>query len=202
MDEENDIKMPDPSPQRKSHRKGLVIAAIIIGVVVALTIGFSIWHEQPSFCSAICHTPMGAYVDSYYSNDPGELSAVHEKAGVTCLDCHEARFSQQATEGMKWISGSYKTNPDGLLANMDKKTVGTREMCLRCHGSQWDTIVDSTSSWAGTQTVYNPSGTYNPHNNHRGDENCGDCHKAHQSSNLYCVECHNLTVPNGWNGFE
>lgn len=37
-------------------------ASIVIGVVAAVIIaagaGFAVWHDQPSFCNAICHTPM------------------------------------------------------------------------------------------------------------------------------------------------
>ncbi|MFR7404085.1 MAG: hypothetical protein ACLUW6_05545 [Coriobacteriaceae bacterium] len=27
---------------------------------------------------------------------------------------------------------------------------------------------------------------------------CGDCHKAHENQVLVCNECHDLTLPEGW----
>jgi len=27
---------------------------------------------------------------------------------------------------------------------------------------------------------------------------CGDCHKSHSTSTLYCGKCHALNLPEGW----
>ena len=40
-----------------------VWCSFIVGVVVAVVLvcaggGFYVWHNQPSFCNAICHEPM------------------------------------------------------------------------------------------------------------------------------------------------
>lgn len=77
--------------------------------------------------------------------------------------------------------------------------VGTREFCLSCH--DWDQIVDSTIL-AGDVTVYNKQGLYNVHDNHRGLVNCSDCHKTEGTSTLGCVNCHNLDLPEGWEGYK
>ena len=52
--------------ERKKSRKGLVALGVAAVVIVAAGTGFWIWHEQPSFCNAVCHTPMDSYVEAYY----------------------------------------------------------------------------------------------------------------------------------------
>ncbi|WP_080803401.1 cytochrome c3 family protein [Arabiibacter massiliensis] len=180
---------------KKQPRKALVAAAVVIGVLVVCGIGFAVWHDQPSFCNAICHDPMDSYVEGYESSDSSLLVTTHARTGSKCLDCHEAKLDEQLTEGMKWLSGDFETP-------LDSSDIGSREFCLECHGDEWDSIVASTADMKGTKTVYNPEGLYNPHDNHRGDDNCSMCHSMHEQSTLYCVECHNIEVPDGWNGFE
>lgn len=121
------------------------------------------------------------YAQSYLSGDDSLLITRHKDLGLTCIDCHTTVAADGTTS---------------VVAD-----AGTREACLGCH-SDWDDIVASTAGMAGTVTVYNKAGLYNPHDNHRGDANCGDCHKMHEASRLLCVECHNMEVPQGWIGFE
>lgn len=121
------------------------------------------------------------YVQSYLSGDESLLVTKHKDLGLTCVDCHTVTAADGTTK---------------VVAD-----AGTREACLACH-TDWDAIVASTADMAGTVTVYNKTGVYNPHDNHRGDVNCGECHKMHESSRLLCVECHNMEVPQGWIGFE
>ena len=40
------------------------------------------WHEQPSFCNAVCHNPMDAYVEAITGRRPGRTLA---GSGTTCL---------------------------------------------------------------------------------------------------------------------
>ena len=51
-----------PSGKRRGRRWPIVVG-VIAAVVVAAGAGFWVWHEQPSFCNAVCHDPMDAYVD-------------------------------------------------------------------------------------------------------------------------------------------
>ena len=89
IDEGSEIseKTEEAKPKRKGGK-----AAIVVGVVAAIVIvagvGFTIWHEQPSFCNAICHDPMDPYVEGYYEENSPILSAVHQANQVTCLDAH------------------------------------------------------------------------------------------------------------------
>ena len=49
-----------PAPKR-AHR-GAIVGGVVAVVVVVAAIGAFVWHEQPSFCNAICHTPMDGYL--------------------------------------------------------------------------------------------------------------------------------------------
>lgn len=82
------------------------------------------WHESPSFCGgAICHASMDGYVPTYES-EPGTASvdkwgnevkdasammaATHRAYGdVTCLDCPKPTITEQATEGINFMTGGY-----------------------------------------------------------------------------------------------
>lgn len=93
------------------------------------------------------------------------------------------------------------TDTEGKTAEeISAGTVGTREFCLSCHN--WDDIVDSTVL-PGDVTVYNKDGMYNVHDNHNGLLNCSDCHSVVEGepSELFCVSCHYMELPEGWEGF-
>ncbi|MEG0621206.1 MAG: salivary glue protein Sgs-3, partial [Raoultibacter sp.] len=42
---------------KKKGKKWPIVVGVVVAVLVVAGIGGFIWHEQPSFCSAICHTP-------------------------------------------------------------------------------------------------------------------------------------------------
>ena len=68
-------------PTAKMTRKNkLIIVGVVAAVLVAAGAGFWVWHEQPSFCNAICHSPMDKYVETYYEGDPGKLVTAHAEA--------------------------------------------------------------------------------------------------------------------------
>ena len=114
-------------PRRLSRKAGVAIGVVAV-VVVAAGAGLWVWHEQPSFCSAVCHSPMDSYVEGYYEADT-LMSDRHLEAGVGCLSCHEPRIDQQISEGLKWVAGDFEDPLDpSNLAN-------TEGFCLRsgCH---------------------------------------------------------------------
>ena len=82
---------------KRKGRRWPIVVGVIAAVVVAAGAGFWVWHEQPSFCNAVCHDPMDAYVDGYFS-DATLMANAHERADVTCLKCHEAKLSDQVAE--------------------------------------------------------------------------------------------------------
>lgn len=165
-------------------KKGLIVAASAAVVLVALVAGGLVWHEQPGFCAAICHTPMDMYVDGYNGGDTALLVTVHKtEAQLECLDCHESNLSQQVTEGMSWVSGNYSYP-------LEQRKLATRDACLgECHDAE--EIINATADWGGEDGV-------NPHDSHEGDQACGLCHAVHRTSTFYCNSCHNWEQPEGW----
>lgn len=213
----NDAKSP-AVPKRKHAKKRAVVWTVVAVVIVAVGVGFSVWHQQPSFCNAICHTPMDGYVTTYnekagqagvdaYGNDISNTSSMlvvtHKNAGLTCLDCHESNLGQQTSEGMKWIRGDYdfplaERSLEDLTSDVGNDYPDS--FCLRsgCHdrlgiSSRSDLIV-ATSSMAR-----------NPHSEEHGQVACSECHKAHRASTIYCSKCHSDAaneLPNGWVPFS
>mgnify|MGYP001436858331 CR=1 FL=1 len=189
----------------KKKKKWPIVLLIIVLVIAALGCGFWVWHQQPTFCNAICHTPMDNYVNGYYDDNSGTLASLHRNAGsltevsatpknIACLDCHEAKLNEQMSEGIAWISGNYSVDASGnltLSAAEVMKGGGTtaKEFCTRCH--DYDKVVASTENWGGEDGV-------NPHSSHQGELECTNCHSAHGTSTLYCNSCHNWKLPDGW----
>ena len=56
-----------PAPKRRGRRTA-VVAAVVAAILVVAGVGMWVWHEQPSFCGAICHTPMDNYLTTYESD--------------------------------------------------------------------------------------------------------------------------------------
>ena len=42
----------------------------------------------------------------------------------------------------------------------------------------------------------------NPHDSHYGEMECRLCHKMHKPSELYCTQCHQVPMPDGWVAVE
>lgn len=170
-----------------------MIVGIVVAVIAVVAIAFNIWHNQPSFCNAICHSPMDNYVATYNSDNEGMLSVVHRKAGVNCLSCHEARTGEQIQEVGMWIDDSFPLDEYGNLANPDAQNMASSQFCLKSGCHDWNSVVDSTWGFADNDAKYNP------HSSHQdGSIQCGDCHKSHETSTLYCAKCHAINVPDGW----
>ena len=122
------------------------------------------------------------YAETYFTADDDSVMGIHRELGYTCVSCHP---------------NSGGDDPDAI-----ESTSGTQTTCTPtgCHDN-WDEIVESTSDYTGTVTVYNKTGIYNPHENHRSPADCGECHKMHSAQVMTCAECHNVEVPDGWEGY-
>lgn len=177
---------------KKKQKAGVGLFVAVV-VLVGAGAGFWVWHEQPSFCSAVCHDTMGSYVESYESSD--YLVNQHAQAGVVCLDCHEAEIATQIAELQVQLSGSYRLP----LAKMKVDD----EFCLRdgCHTREG--IVAGTVNFiAEDGTAVNPheitfstnySASESPHEVAGESIACATCHTAHRSSAemSYCYDsCH------------
>lgn len=178
---------PESATPTKKHRRRQPIALAVIAVVLVVAgAGFWVWHEQPSFCNAICHSPMDKYVESYHSNDDSLLVTAHAAEGDTCLDCHEPTIDQQIAEGAKWVTGDFK-DPLPAMEYGD-------EFCLneKCHNVT-----------RGDLSALTENLPWNPHDNRHGMIDCSVCHQVHERSTLYCAQCHGeaveLAEEIGWN---
>lgn len=203
-----DIEAPTDEPTKRKQKKKLpIIISVVAGVLIIACVGFWVWHEQPSFCNSICHTPMNSYYDTYdqdyntagtdkwgneVSNTRSMLAVSHKLTGSTCLDCHTPQLSEQVSEGMNWITGNYAYPLDERsLENLtEARGISSQEFCLNesCHDITRDDLVELTSDMA-----------LNPHAEYHGETECSDCHKAHRASANYCSDCHsNAEIPDGW----
>lgn len=183
-----------PAPKAKiSRNRKITVVSIIAVVLIAAGAGFWVWHEQPSFCNAICHTPMDNYVEGYYSGDETLLSATHEQASVTCMQCHEPKIEEQVTEGIHWVAGSYAFDEESGQLLSRSEEFANKELCLNesCHNLTLDELAEKTNDMA-----------WNPHNfSEHGETDCGSCHQVHAQSTIVCSECHKEAtedVPEGW----
>ena len=223
VDEVSEAGAETPAPKKKKNK--LVIIGVVVGVVVVLGVGLWVWHEQPSFCNAICHSPMDAYGATYlegnvdkYGNELDETQAkammafAHKTndANATCMSCHTPVLSQQIDEAMKWVSGNYEVvgeNSKGqvLLAehSLDDMVVpmgleSGDQFCLKagCHVNDDGSVMTRDDLLAKTADLHEK---FNPHKAQHGEIACGECHKGHSQSVNYCSQCHaEAPVPEGW----
>ena len=210
-----DLSNASPAPKRKRRA---IAAGVVVAVLVVAVAGFLVWHEQPSFCSAICHTPMDPYyatydqevgvqgVDKYgktVANTVGMLAVTHAAEGETCMGCHVPTISEQVNEGLGWVSGNYayplaERTQDHLVRARGLQN--SDEFCLTsgCHITESGTEMTREDLVAKTADRER-----NPHDPKHGELSCTNCHKAHRASVMVCTECHvDAEVPEGWITFQ
>ena len=199
----------DAAPKKKKPKKKLAIISAVCVVVIAAGGGFWVWHEQPSFCNAICHSPMDPYLPTYEAEEGqaaldkwGDevadgsymLASVHRTdSDARCMTCHVPEISEQVTEATEWIAGNYYDPLDerSLDDLTEARGVDGDEFCLNaaCHD------VTREDLEAALADKYE----FNPHKPRHGAQDCTACHKAHRQSVLLCTECHmEAEVPDGW----
>ncbi len=224
IDEQTAATEEAATPSPKKGKKKLAIVAGVVAVIVVLGAGLWVWHEQPEFCNAICHTPMDAYGATYldgnvdkYGNELNEQQALammsynHKvNADAKCMSCHLPVLSQQIGEATEWITGNYEINGENKLGqallaerSLDElaEPIGLEsgtEFCLRdgCHVKENGTVMTRDDLLDKTKGL---SDKYNPHKTQHGEVACGQCHKGHSQSVNYCTQCHaEAPVPEGW----
>ena len=180
-------------PAAKRPRRGAIVGGVIAAVVVAAGISAFMWHEQPSFCNAICHTPMDGYLETYEA-EPGQAAT--------------DKWGNQVSEGLSWASGNYTLmatdgNPAGELTERgtsqlaEARGVAGDEFCLNkdCHNLTREDLTALTEVESDNPAVI----IRNPHSWQHGQQACSDCHKAHRASVLTCTQCHaDMELPEGW----
>ena len=163
---------------QKIFNKKVILISLILTLVVGAGAGVGLVKasDNPAFCTA-CHI-MKPYYESWQNSSL--LANKHSTAGVTCHQCHESSISIQAEEGLKFVTGDYKTP-------LDKREF-TSEFCLRCHSEAGTgTPKGITFDEATIKTNFGES---NPHDSHNGELECNTCHSMHQPSKAMCSECH------------
>ncbi|NHM14143.1 cytochrome c-type protein Cgr1 [Xiamenia xianingshaonis] len=221
-----DSSTKEAAPQKKK-KKWPIVVGIVAVVLIAAGAGFWVWHEQPSFCNAICHTPMDPYNATYdqdagvagidkYGNEVastnGMLAVTHKanESQSTCMSCHVPQISEQITEGINWVTGNYevvKTKTGALVPTergLDQLTaargIAPEAFCLNeaCHANDDGTAMTRKDLVAATADMER-----NPHLEPHGETNCSDCHKAHRASVNACSQCHqDADIPEGWLSFK
>ena len=95
-----DGQTAEPAAQKKK-KKWPIVVGVVVAVLVVAGAGFWVWHEQPSFCNAICHTPMDAYLPTYEA-EPGQ--AATDVWGNEVESTPELRdiLSRSGKEAEKW----------------------------------------------------------------------------------------------------
>lgn len=197
----------EAAPKKKKGKKWPIVVGVVVVVLIAAGAGFWVWHEQPSFCNAICHTPMDPYLPTYEAepgqpatdkwgneveNASGMMAPLHRVAGEDCLSCHVPTLGEQMTEGMNWISGNYINPLEERDTEQLTEARGAEpdEFCLNesCHNLTRDDLIQATKDME-----------FNPHVAQHGEIACSECHKAHRASVVYCTQCHSeAEVPEGW----
>ncbi len=200
---------------KRKRRKWPFVLALVAVIVFAAGVSGFVWHEEPSFCGAICHTPMNEYLATYNSepgangtdkwgdnvdNTRGMLSVTHKAHGKTCLDCHVPTIEEQLSEGVKWVSGDYIFPlEERTLTDLTKaRDLEADQFCLNdsCHhlGDNGKIIKTREDLQATTNDLMR-----NPHVTQHQKFDCGTCHKAHRPSTMYCSSCHaDSEIPVGW----
>ena len=210
-----------PATKKGKNRKLPVVIGVVVVVLAVAGGGFWVWHEQPSFCNAICHTPMDGYLTTYEAT-PGEsatdkwgnevsdassmLAPVHAQQGITCVQCHVPQLAEQVGEGLSWVAGSYNVSQtlderfvpeEKSLSDLtEARGIASEQFCLNsgCHTN------DDGSAMTRDDLVEKTSDMKrNPHVQQHGEVACSECHKAHRASTVYCSKCHSdTTIPDGW----
>ena len=210
----------EKQPKKAKGRKKQIVIGVV-AVLVVICVGVGVWHDQPSFCNAICHTPMDGYLTTYeatpgqpakdkWDNEVSDASAMmaplHAKEGVSCVGCHVPTIGEQVSEGLSWISGNYgviQTNnlhfvPEekGLSELTHARGIASEQFCLNsgCHTTSSGAAMTRDDLVEKTSYM-----KYNVHTQPHGDVACSDCHKAHRASTVTCNQCHTEdALPEGW----
>lgn len=208
-----------PSTKKKT-KKPLLTLGVVVAIVVVAGAGFWVWHEQPSFCSAICHIPMDPYNVTYdqepntqgtdkwgneVSNTSAMLCVSHKAsaseggAGATCLSCHVPTMSEQISEGMNWVSGNYEVVTAGDMWAPTERTLADLTAARELPADQF-CLNESCHNMTREQLIESTSDMeFNPHVPQHGEQACTTCHKGHRASVMYCASCHSeAEVPDGW----
>lgn len=210
--------------KKRSRNMKFAITGVVVAAVAVVGVGMMVWHEQPSFCSAVCHIE-GTYVDNYmqeqgvagtdkYGNDVSNTNAMmavlHRNTKTTampeirCVECHEPNMVELAHDGMNFVTGNYTVPRNersaSALMSWDGKT--SESFCANENCHVYLLGNDGELSYDKLEAV-TASNDFNPHEQHHANLSleCTDCHKGHRASTVVCTGCHehsDIELPAGW----
>ena len=202
----------EATPKKTGKKKWPIVVGVVAAVLIVAGAGVWVWHEQPSYCNSICHTPMDPYNATYdqelhqtgidkWGNEASTdamLAVTHKATGSTCMSCHVPQISEQIGEGMNWVTGNYvyPLEERSLADLVEARGIASEEFCLNsgCHVNDDGSVMTTDDLQAKTADMKR-----NPHVPQHGKVECGECHKAHRASVNYCSGCHNdADMPEGW----
>lgn len=221
--EESALRQDGSSAAEKKPRprKALLTACVVAAIIVVAGAGFWVWHEQPSFCNALCHIPMNPYNKTYdqapdtagvdkWGNEVTNTSAMlcvsHQAAKndggaeATCLSCHVPTIGEQVSEGLNWVSGNYEV----VSTKMDMWAATERDTnhLTEARGVSGDEFCLNEACHNITRDdliELTSDLDFNPHVPQHGKQDCTTCHKGHRASVMYCAPCHSdAEIPEGW----
>ena len=214
------------APEKKRN-KPLIIGVIAV-IVIAAGIGMFVWHEQPSFCSTMCHIE-STYVDNYMqeqgvagrdkygqqvTNTNAMMAVLHRntkataKSEIVCVDCHVPNVMELANDGIHLVTGDYPLprNERNLAGMKSWDGEPGESFCANenCHVYLLD---DNGQLSYDKLEASTKSRAFNPHEQHHEmlSLDCSDCHKGHRASTIVCTGCHeheNVALPDGWVTYE
>lgn len=220
---DNQQRLKKNGKPRMARGKFWGIIGVIVVVFAVAGAGMYKWHEQPSFCSTMCHIEAD-YVANYsqpqntagtdkygqaVSNTNAMMAVLHRendttaKSNIVCIDCHVPNTVELAHDGLNFATGNYYMPRDERtlagLESWDGKEGSQFCVNERCHSYLMgeDGKVDYGKLSETTKTM-----AFNPHAQHHeslAGLDCSTCHKGHRASILMCTGCHtNVTPPDGW----
>lgn len=160
-----------------------------------------------------CHKPdfSGKAAKNAFSTRM-HMAHLGEKAKLDCAACHT--WTPGKAFGLKGVKGSWGavSKEDmkllketfeswGKSQNMDNLHAKGNIVCMGCHGKDIpkpDSTVENQRCLEchgpldklAKKTEPKDFADRNPHKSHLGDIACTVCHKGHQESKVYCLDCH------------
>ena len=183
----------EAAPKKKGKKWPIVVGVVAV-VLIAAGAGFWVWHEQPSFCNAICHTPMDPYLPTYEA-EPGQAAVdkwgndVEDASGMMAAVHRVSKDQGGAEATCNYYYPLEERDVDQLVEARGLESGD--EFCLNesCHNLTREDLKQATSEL----------GQYNPHQPQHGEQECSSCQKAHRASVNACTQCHSEAyVPEGW----
>jgi nitrate/TMAO reductase-like tetraheme cytochrome c subunit len=171
---------------RRAFIYSLAIPAVLVMVFGAMG-WFLEWHEEPEFCGEMCHSMEPLY-EAYENPRNNTMMATHLEVGVGCTGCHVGPGWWGQVEAYLAVPHEFYSE---IFNTYDPHDLGgglKEESCLKCHDG--DVASEPGLVLSALKTMVDP---------HTSDEDCADCHQAHQGARGLTIEacnvCHGLANP-------